>query len=95
MTAFNDRCALGFIDTVRRAGLRVPEDVSVVGFDDIRQASYPQHLSHHGPPDADQLGALVLQRVCARLDDGEAQAQELVVAPTLVVRSSTARRAAR
>lgn len=94
VTAFNDRCALGFIDTVRRAGLRVPDDVSVVGFDDIRQASYPHISLSTVRQDADQLGALALQRVCARLDDGEAQAQELVVAPTLVVRSSTARRTA-
>ena len=94
VTAFNDRCALGFIDTVRRAGLRVPEDVSVVGFDDIRQASYPHISLTTVRQDADQLGALALQRVCARLDDGEAGAQALVVAPTLVVRGSTARGAA-
>src|SRR5262249_12257354 len=35
VAAFNDRCALGFVDVVRQAGLRVPADVSVVGFDDI------------------------------------------------------------
>ncbi len=93
VTAFNDRCALGFIDTVRRAGLRVPEDVSVVGFDDIRQAAYPHISLTTVRQDADRLGTLALQRVCARLDHGETQAQELVVAPTLVARSSTGRRA--
>jgi LacI family repressor for deo operon, udp, cdd, tsx, nupC, and nupG len=35
---FNDEMAMGVIDTVRRRGLRVPSDVSVVGFDDIRFA---------------------------------------------------------
>ena len=94
VTAFNDRCALGFIDTVRRAGLRVPDDVSVVGFDDIRQAAYPHISLSTVRQDADRLGALALQRVCARLDDGESQARELVVAPTLVARSSTGRQAA-
>jgi DNA-binding LacI/PurR family transcriptional regulator len=95
VTAFNDRCALGFIDTVRRSGLRVPEEVSVVGFDDIRQAGYPHISLTTVRQDADQLGVLALQRVCARLDDGETEARELVVAPTLVVRTSTAQRAAR
>ena len=94
MAAFNDRCALGFIDVVRQAGLRVPDDVSVVGFDDISQAAYPHVSLTTVRQDAERLGALALQRVCARLDDGETRAQELVVAPTLVVRSSTGRRAA-
>jgi hypothetical protein len=40
LTLFNDRSALGLIDHLRRAGTRVPEDLSVVGFDDIRASSY-------------------------------------------------------
>jgi DNA-binding LacI/PurR family transcriptional regulator len=89
VAAFNDRCALGFIDTVRRAGLRVPEDVSVVGFDDIASAAYPHIALTTVRQDADRLGALALQRVCARLDDGEDGARELVVPPELVLRAST------
>lgn len=38
--AFNDISAMGAIRALREAGLRVPEDVSVVGFDDIRSAAY-------------------------------------------------------
>jgi DNA-binding LacI/PurR family transcriptional regulator len=90
VAAFNDRCALGFIDTVRRAGLRVPEDVSVVGFDDIASAAYPHVGLTTVRQDADRLGTLAVGRVCARLDDGETETGELVVAPELVVRSSTA-----
>jgi LacI family transcriptional regulator, repressor for deo operon, udp, cdd, tsx, nupC, and nupG len=37
---FNDEMALGFMDTARRLGVRVPADLSVVGFDDIRFARY-------------------------------------------------------
>ena len=40
--AFNDISALGAIRAIREAGLRVPEDVSVLGFDDIPSAAY-QH----------------------------------------------------
>jgi len=38
--AFNDISAMGAIRALRESGLRVPEDVSVVGFDDIRSAAY-------------------------------------------------------
>ncbi len=41
--AANDVMALGIIDAVRQAGLRVPGDVSVVGFDDIQAASWPAY----------------------------------------------------
>ena len=34
VVAFNDRCALGVLDRLRRDGIRVPEQVSVVGYDD-------------------------------------------------------------
>src|SRR4029450_3828414 len=39
IVACNDEMAIGFIKTVRRAGLRIPEDVSVVGFDGIEFAA--------------------------------------------------------
>src|SRR5581483_6083286 len=38
--AYNDISAIGAIRAIREAGMRVPEDVSVVGFDDIRDAAY-------------------------------------------------------
>jgi LacI family repressor for deo operon, udp, cdd, tsx, nupC, and nupG len=37
---FNDEMAMGVVETARQRGLRVPEDLSVVGFDDIRFARY-------------------------------------------------------
>jgi LacI family repressor for deo operon, udp, cdd, tsx, nupC, and nupG len=37
---FNDEMAMGVIETARSRGLRVPQDLSVVGFDDIRFARY-------------------------------------------------------
>lgn len=90
VAAFNDRCALGFIDVVRQAGVRVPEDVSVVGFDDIRQAAYDHVRLTTVHQDAQQLGAKALERVTTRLDHDDTATQEVVVEPTLVVRHSTA-----
>jgi DNA-binding LacI/PurR family transcriptional regulator len=90
VAAFNDRCALGFIDVVRQAGLRVPEDVSVVGFDDTRQAAYAHVGLTTVRQDARQLGARALERLSTHLDAGETDTREVVVAPALVVRNSTA-----
>ncbi len=102
VAAFNDRCALGFIDVVRQAGLRVPEDVSVVGFDDIEQAAYPHVALTTVRQDASRLGAEAVRAVTTRLDrapagtagasgpEGTRAPDGAVVEPELVVRSSTA-----
>ncbi|TQM64827.1 LacI family DNA-binding transcriptional regulator [Humibacillus xanthopallidus] len=89
VTAFNDRCALGFIDVVRQAGLRVPHDVSVVGFDDISQAAYPHVGLTTVRQDAEQLGTAAIRTVDARLS-GAAPGPATVIDPELVVRTSTA-----
>ncbi|WP_404390748.1 LacI family DNA-binding transcriptional regulator [Humibacillus xanthopallidus] len=89
VAAFNDRCALGFIDVVRQAGLRVPDDVSVVGFDDISQAAYPHVSLTTVRQHAEQLGAAAIRTVDARLS-GAAPGPATVIEPELVVRTSTA-----
>jgi DNA-binding LacI/PurR family transcriptional regulator len=89
VTAFNDRCALGLVDAVRRAGQRVPEGLSVVGFDDIRAASYAHIALTTIRQDADALGRLAIERAASRLDGGEPPGSPVVVAPALVVRATT------
>ncbi|SFI65167.1 DNA-binding transcriptional regulator, LacI/PurR family [Amycolatopsis sacchari] len=87
--AGNDRCALGFLDAVWRAGLEVPRDVSVVGYDD----SHLARLSHIDltsvRQDTPRQGRLAVQAVVARLEDPDAQPRELVLQPQLVVRGTT------
>jgi len=89
VAGFNDRCALGFVDVVRQAGLRVPDDVSVVGFDDISQAAYPHVSLTTVRQDAEHLGAAAVRTVDARLTGG-APGPATVIEPELVVRTSTA-----
>jgi DNA-binding LacI/PurR family transcriptional regulator len=86
----NDLQALGVYEAARRAGLRIPEDLSVVGFDDL---SFTQWA---GPPITTvrqplvQMGAAAARMVLA-LADGEPLEQHRVeLATTLVVRESTA-----
>jgi DNA-binding LacI/PurR family transcriptional regulator len=89
VAAFNDRCALGFMDVARQAGLRVPDDVSVVGFDDVSQAAYPHVNLTTVRQDAEQLGAAAIRTLDARLSGG-APGPATVIEPQLVVRTSTA-----
>jgi LacI family transcriptional regulator len=87
---FNDIAAIGAIRALKDAGLRVPEDVSVVGFDDIQSAAYstPSLTTVRQPLfEMGQRGAqILLDRIANR--DGSHPSQ-LVMAPELVVREST------
>lgn len=90
VTVFNDRCATGVLDVLRGAGVRVPSEMSVVGFDDSRLA----RLSHVDlttiAQDATALTGLAVDRAVARLDGTATGEREQVVAPRLVVRGTTA-----
>ena len=88
--AGNDLQALGVIEVAREHGLRVPQDVSVVGYDDTSVAvwSRPQLTTVHQP--IKQMAAEAA-RIVLRLADGEPVAQQrLELAVHLVVRDSTA-----
>ncbi|MCF6744870.1 LacI family transcriptional regulator [Blastococcus sp. KM273128] len=87
--AANDQMALGVYEGIRRRGMRVPEDVSVVGFDDLPEArwSSPPLTTVHQP--LAEMGALAARTVL-RMVDGEAiESPRLELATRLVVRDST------
>lgn len=88
--ALSDQLALGVLDAARRLGLSVPEDVSVVGFDDVPDAARatPPLTTVHQPHV--EKGLLAGRLLIAQLRDEELLSPELL--PTrLVVRGSTAR----
>lgn len=90
--AFNDRCALGLIDVLIRAGVRVPDDVSVVGFDDSPLAGLAHvDLTTIGQ-DGARLAELAVVRAVGRIDDPARTVIDEVCEPRLVVRGSTAPR---
>jgi DNA-binding LacI/PurR family transcriptional regulator len=88
---FNDIAALGAIRALKDAGCSVPEDVSVVGFDDIQSAAYstPSLTTVRQPlTEMGMRGAqILLDRIANR--DKEYPA-EITMEPALVVRESTA-----
>lgn len=87
--AYNDISAIGSIRAFQEAGLRVPEDVSVVGFDDIRMAM------HNNPPlttvrqPLERMGETAARFLLERLEDHRPWKPEIVIEPELVVREST------
>lgn len=86
--AANDDMAIGALQALRRAGLRIPEDVAVAGFDDIPLA---RHLGLTTVRvRIAELGALALERLFALLDGEQAVPRDEFHSPELVVRSTTA-----
>jgi len=88
--AFNDLVAVGLVNGLAQLGVRVPEDLSVTGFDDIPFARYfSPPLTTASVPHA-QLGAEAWRRLGALINHEEPGA-ETVLQPGIEVRGSTAR----
>lgn len=88
--AFNDISAIGAMAAFRDAGLSVPGDVSVVGFDDIQAAAYvtPQLTTVRQP--LHHMGELAAKELLRRIETRNTESAEILVQPELVVRESTA-----
>ncbi|MEA9984339.1 MULTISPECIES: LacI family DNA-binding transcriptional regulator [Subtercola] len=91
IVCFNDALALGALRALKHNGLRVPEDVSVVGFDDIEDSSYSTPSLSTISPRRDEIAqeavALLVERI-----EGTAPstaAREVVTGFALIVREST------
>jgi DNA-binding LacI/PurR family transcriptional regulator len=87
--AYNDISAIGSIRAFQEAGLRVPEDVSVVGFDDIQIAVHnmPSLTTVRQP--LQKMGELAAQTLLNRIEGNGTTLPEIAVEPELVVRRST------
>jgi LacI family transcriptional regulator len=89
LVSFNDIAAIGAIRAFRDHGLRVPEDVSIVGFDDIQGAAYhnPSLTTIRQPLHAmgTNSARMLLQRIRGEKDLPE----EIAIVPELIIREST------
>jgi LacI family transcriptional regulator len=90
--AFNDMSAIGAISALRESGLRIPEDVSVIGFDDVQTAAFlnPGLTTVRQP--LKKMGMLAAQTMLRQLqspNDPLHAARQLIVEPELIVRGST------
>jgi DNA-binding LacI/PurR family transcriptional regulator len=89
MLCFNDLTAIGAIRALHEAGLRVPQDVSVIGFDDIQAASYhvPSLTTIRQP--LHDMGSLAASLLLKKMSH-EHQPDIVKVEPELIVRESSA-----
>lgn len=89
MVCFNDIAAIGAIRALRDNGLRVPEDVSVVGFDDIQSAAFhnPSITTIRQP--LHQMGVMAARLLLGRVRGEPVQPQTQPILPELVIREST------
>jgi LacI family transcriptional regulator len=86
--AANDLMALGAMEALREAGLRIPEDISLVGFDDIPQVSitHPKLTTVRQP--LEQMGRVAVELLLEQIENPENPARRITLATQLVVRDS-------
>jgi LacI family transcriptional regulator len=88
--AANDLVALGVLGALRELGLRCPEDVSLVGFDDLELATFTNPALTTVAQPAYQMGARATALLFERLQGENIPTQHIIMKATLKVRDSTA-----
>ncbi len=86
----NDQMALGLLRAMHEAGREVPNELSVVGFDDIPEAPYFLPPLTTVRQDFNEMGTLSLRALLRTIETGEPPSAGMLVSPELVVRASTA-----
>jgi LacI family transcriptional regulator len=88
--AYNDISAIGAIRAFQEHGLRVPQDISVMGFDDIPGAMFqtPSLTTVRQP--LNRMGEVAAQTLLERIE-GNVEESNIAIEPELVVRESTAK----
>ena len=85
----NDIMAVGALRELRERGLRVPQDISVTGFDNVKLSEfcYPALTTVHIP--RDRIGHLICESLLAKSENSAAADHEMVIDPEFVLRDST------
>nr|WP_269750026.1 MULTISPECIES: ribose operon transcriptional repressor RbsR [Providencia] len=86
--AGNDAMAVGAYQAIFQKGIKVPDDISIIGYDDIDLSPYmiPPLTTIHQPKD--KLGKQAVDQLIYRMDNPEADASVLVLTPELIERQS-------
>ena len=87
--AYNDLSAIGAIWALQEAGLQVPDDVSVVGFDDVPLAVFSSPALTTVRQPLQRMGQIAAKTIIDRIEGKTPFQAEIVIEPELVVRSST------
>ena len=89
--SFNDVAAIGAIRALREAGLRVPQDVSVIGFDDVQSAAYQNPGLTTVRQPLHTMGFLAAEAIVRQIHatPHPHASRQIVINPELIVRAST------
>jgi DNA-binding LacI/PurR family transcriptional regulator len=87
--AYNDISAMGSIWAIKETGLRVPEDISVVGFDDIPGAAYANPGLTTVRQPMIRMGQIAAQTIVDQIEGRAEYVPEIAIEPEFVVRAST------
>ena len=88
--AYNDISAIGVIRAFKEAGIRVPEDISVVGFDDIESAAFNSPTLTTVRQPLREMGEAAAEILLRKIESQDEVAKEIAVQPVLVERQSSA-----
>jgi LacI family transcriptional regulator len=86
--ACNDECAFGALDALRDMGLRCPEDICIVGFDDVDLAREMRPALTTVRVHKAQMGVLGVRQLLARAQDSEQPALQIVVSTRVIERDT-------
>ncbi|CAM3486276.1 GntR family transcriptional regulator [Marinicrinis lubricantis] len=91
LVCYNDELAVHLLDVIREKGLKVPEDISIVGFDDSSYATATEvKLTTVSHPKA-ELGVQAAEMMLSMIEHGKISIDRAIFPPTLVIRESTIR----
>lgn len=88
--AANDHLALGILRALSERGRRVPDEVSIVGFDDVPEAAYFTPPLTTVRPDFDAVAKASLALLLRQIESGARSDERLTIEPTLIRRDSVA-----
>jgi len=84
-----DEMAIGCIHAVKTAGMSVPDDISIMGFDDIRYAEFTDPPLTTISQPGEEIGERVMYRLCRRIEEGSTGNNDPEIVPhKLVIRQS-------
>lgn len=89
IVALNDLMALGVLTAADELGVSVPQELSVIGFDDIRSAAQVRPSLTTVHQSATEVGTLLVQELLPAISAGTISHRQRWVKPTLVIRDST------
>jgi LacI family transcriptional regulator len=87
---FNDNMAVGAMQTARASGIRIPEDLSIVGFDDLEEAEIVTPALTTVRQPLAEMGRIAVSLLMRLLDNQRLEALHVELGTRLVVRDSTA-----